>query len=453
MVPNLIMDMGVFWSSSTGRNITDALHNQGVQILHQDHLIAEARPAIVFVDCFNVDATTEIEKLRNRTTDQHYLIAAQRAPSAEGVVSLIASGANDVATENDLMNPKAIITRARDHTQLLRFARNGVADFSALQRHADGMRSAVYFKDKNGVYTGCNEVCEKFLAIARNDIRGKTAHDIWPAHLATTYYKADRQLLARGGTQVYIAAVRDGAGVARILRFYKGVVYDESGRISGIVGTIHEIGDKQAYEVARDEVEDIMQHVSTTVYAPHCSPPTVDNESSLLDQVGRGDASALARLYRLYVRRITRFLNRLTWKTEVINEIINDTFMVVWNKAKSFRGDSSVATWITGIAYRCALRSLRYQSRSEFELLDTDTMMSYEPDYELSDLLKKALDLLPEDQRLAMTLAYILGHTVEEISQILGCPATTVKARMHRARNKLRETLETIGNTQCQPAQ
>ncbi|KKB63352.1 hypothetical protein WM40_12450 [Robbsia andropogonis] len=179
----------------------------------------------------------------------------------------------------------------------------------------------------------------------------------------------------------------------------------------------------------------------------------MDNESSLLDQVGRGDASALARLYRLYVRRITRFLNRLTWKTEVINEIINDTFMVVWNKAKSFRGDSSVATWITGIAYRCALRSLRYQSRSEFELLDTDTMMSYEPDYELSDLLKKALDLLPEDQRLAMTLAYILGHTVEEISQILGCPATTVKARMHRARNKLRETLETIGNTQCQPAQ
>ncbi|WP_165848100.1 RNA polymerase sigma factor [Paraburkholderia lacunae] len=168
--------------------------------------------------------------------------------------------------------------------------------------------------------------------------------------------------------------------------------------------------------------------------------------------IAAGDASALSRLYRRYHRRLARFLNRLTWKNELIDEIVNDTFMIVWQKAGDFRGDSNVSTWIIGIAYRPALRALRDQRRSEFELLDVDhvdSMVQYWHDHELSDLLSKALDLLPAKQRLVMALAYVLGHSVEEISQITECPVTTVKARMHQVSCKLRETTEVPGKAKC----
>ncbi|WP_429395589.1 RNA polymerase sigma factor [Robbsia andropogonis] len=137
-------------------------------------------------------------------------------------------------------------------------------------------------------------------------------------------------------------------------------------------------------------------------------------------------------------------ISRLTWKSELQNEIVNDAFMVVWRKAKDFRGDSSVSTWITSIAYRCALQTLRNNRREEFELLDTELMIQNSPDYDLSDILSKGLDLLPEEQRVTMTFAYILGHSVEEIARIAGCAVTTVKARMHRARGKLRVALESL---------
>ncbi|KVL13734.1 hypothetical protein WS95_04095 [Burkholderia sp. MSMB1826] len=177
-----------------------------------------------------------------------------------------------------------------------------------------------------------------------------------------------------------------------------------------------------------------------------------DHDRFLLERVAASDASALARLYRLYHRRLARFLTRLTWRNEVIEEIINDTFMVVWKRAGDFRGESTVSTWIIGIAYRLALRALRDQRRSQFELLDiehADMVTQYWHDHELPDLLEKALDLLPVEQRIVMSLAYVLGHSVSEIAEITGCPVTTVKARMHRARCKLRETLDTLGRGRC----
>ena len=62
-----------------------------------------------------------------------------------------------------------------------------------------------------------------------------------------------------------------------------------------------------------------------------------------------------------YHRRLARFLSRFTPRYENVEEIINDTFMVVWQSAKDFRNASQVSTWIIGIAYRTALKSFRRQ--------------------------------------------------------------------------------------------
>src|ERR1700681_4991733 len=82
-------------------------------------------------------------------------------------------------------------------------------------------------------------------------------------------------------------------------------------------------------------------------------------DEDLLRDVARGDRRALDTLYLGYHRRLARFLSRIAPRYETVEEIINDTFMVVWQHAKEFRGASRVSTWIIGIAYRIALKSLR----------------------------------------------------------------------------------------------
>lgn len=451
MVANPVDETRIFWSSSSGRPTPAAIERCGAQALRLAHRIEDPEPAVVFIDCAQTDASAEIERLRVENGDQHYLIPVLHELSDECIVALIARGAHDAVSRDDLSEPQAIIERARAQTRLLSFARHGIADFSTLQNHMDGMVSPVFSKNASGLYTGCNEVFEHFLGIERSGILGKTVYDVAPSDLALTYHQADLDLLRKGSVQTYAAGVRNGAGVVRMVRFYKGAVYGEDGRVAGIVGAMHDIDDVRGLETARHEIHEVTSCISAKLVKPE-SPAEADRDRPLLERVAAGDASALAQLYRLYHRRLARFLTRLTWKTEVIEEIINDTFMVVWKRAGDFRGEASVSTWIIGIAYRSALRALRDLRRSEFEPLTfdhADTMAQYWHDHELSDLLEKALDLLPVEQRLVMALAYVLGHSVGEIAHITGCPVTTVKARMHRARCKLRETLDMLGAAKC----
>jgi RNA polymerase sigma-70 factor, ECF subfamily len=171
-------------------------------------------------------------------------------------------------------------------------------------------------------------------------------------------------------------------------------------------------------------------------------------DDQLLTAVASGDRRALEALYLGYHRRLARFLSRIAPRYENIEEIINDTFMVVWQHAKDFRGASRVSTWIIGIAYRIALKSLRrndglLRAKSSEDLPEE----SVEPmeAAELRDWIAHALSHLPLEQRLTMELAYHLGHSIEEIAEITDCPVGTVKARMFRAREKLREYLPLLG--------
>src|SRR6202050_1161584 len=86
-----------------------------------------------------------------------------------------------------------------------------------------------------------------------------------------------------------------------------------------------------------------------------------ERDSELLLAISSGSRQALEELYLGYHRRLARFLSRFTPRYENVEEIINDTFMVVWQGAKDFRCASQVSTWIIGIAYRTALKSLRRQ--------------------------------------------------------------------------------------------
>ncbi|MGH8220137.1 MAG: sigma-70 family RNA polymerase sigma factor [Steroidobacteraceae bacterium] len=170
-------------------------------------------------------------------------------------------------------------------------------------------------------------------------------------------------------------------------------------------------------------------------------------EVVLLRRIAGGDSAALKELYLLYHRRLARFLTRLTSRGEVAEEIINDTFWVVWQRAGDFRGASLVSTWILGIAYRRGLKALQ-RLRPTLALEDgVCGEPSEEPSQhaELSEWLSVALARLPREQRTTLELAYTLGHSCGEIAAIMDCPVNTVKTRMFHARRKLRVLLEALG--------
>ena len=172
---------------------------------------------------------------------------------------------------------------------------------------------------------------------------------------------------------------------------------------------------------------------------------SVAREVDLIARIADGDRRAFEELYNLYHRRMARFLTRLTRRYDVAEEVINDTFWVVWRKASTFRGDSQPSTWILGIAYRKARSAFRASARLaeknlqvETEPLTTETPLSSE---ELRDWLGQALAQLPVEQRMAVELCYELGYSCEEIAQIMECPVNTVKTRLFHARAKLQKLL------------
>ena len=175
-------------------------------------------------------------------------------------------------------------------------------------------------------------------------------------------------------------------------------------------------------------------------------------EAELIALIAKGDRRAFEELYHLYHRRLARFLTRLTRRYDVAEEVINDTFWIVWRKAADFRGDSQPSTWILGIAYRRARNAFRASARAgSMENLDAHPLppTSDEPmrREELRDWLVQALSQLPVEQRLAVELCYELGYSCEEISEIMGCPVNTVKTRLFHARAKLQKLLPVLGGS------
>jgi RNA polymerase sigma-70 factor (ECF subfamily) len=172
-------------------------------------------------------------------------------------------------------------------------------------------------------------------------------------------------------------------------------------------------------------------------------------ELELLRLTARGDREAFREIYLAYHRRLARFLMRMTFRHDVIEEVINDTLWTVWRKAAEFRGDSQVSTWIVGIAYRRALKALRGPHPTR-PLPADDALRCADPQSADEDRqwLDRALAELPFEQRTALELAYLLGHSCEEIAVIMECPVNTVKTRMFHAREKLRASLPRLAGEQ-----
>jgi RNA polymerase sigma-70 factor (ECF subfamily) len=174
------------------------------------------------------------------------------------------------------------------------------------------------------------------------------------------------------------------------------------------------------------------------------------HDVQLLRRVMEKDRLAFEALYRSFFPRLTRFLDRMTRSTTLIEEIVNDTMFVVWRKADTFDRTSKVSTWIFSIAYRTALRAFRGMDQpleEDFGRIEADA--AGEPDSilgqrQLQTCVSKAIDALPFEQRTVVNLAYYHGMGYQEIAETVECPVNTVKTRMFHARKRLKSTLSNV---------
>ena len=174
--------------------------------------------------------------------------------------------------------------------------------------------------------------------------------------------------------------------------------------------------------------------------------PTSDDRE-LVARVAARDLQAFERLYRLYQPRLTRFLTTLLRRPQLIEEVLDDTMMVVWQSADRFRGSSKPSTWIFAIAYRKAHKAkARWPEPLEDPECDTRVSEDPLPDDELQharlhDSLMKAMEQLSADHRAVVDLTYFHGMGYREIAEIVDCPVDTVKTRMFHARRRLRQAM------------
>ena len=172
-----------------------------------------------------------------------------------------------------------------------------------------------------------------------------------------------------------------------------------------------------------------------------------NDDARLMARIRAREIDAFEELYRDYHGRLTRFLYNLVRRPQLVEEVLNDTLMVVWDKPESFNGASKLSTWIFAIAYRKAMKAVRRQDEAvEDPRAEERASLDASPEDEfgrqrIQVLLAKAIGELSPEHRAVVDFTYFHEMGYREIAAIMGCPVDTVKTRMFHARRHLRRRL------------
>jgi RNA polymerase sigma factor (sigma-70 family) len=176
----------------------------------------------------------------------------------------------------------------------------------------------------------------------------------------------------------------------------------------------------------------------------------MESDAEVLGRVARGDGGALTRLYQAHGGRLFGYLLRLAGDRMTAEEILQDTMLAVWRSAGTYRGGSTVTTWLFGVARRQAYNRLRgTPPPSPSEPLDRADPAPGPDDLAIAAAggtpVAGAIGQLPDHHRDVIGLVFVAGLPLAEAAAVLGVPVGTVKSRLHHARAALARMLATQG--------
>ncbi|MBD3219289.1 MAG: PAS domain S-box protein, partial [candidate division Zixibacteria bacterium] len=173
--------------------------------------------------------------------------------AADGKKFVISWNANPLIDENSKI--VGIIAHGRDVTKSRAAERMLREQLKFQQSLMDAIPSPIFYKNKKGVYLGCNTAFEKSIGMERSELIGHSADELFPKKLADRYHEMDEQLYRNPDTQIYEAPVKTSEGQIRDVIFYKAVYRDADDEITGLIGTILDITKRKEAETQLKESE------------------------------------------------------------------------------------------------------------------------------------------------------------------------------------------------------
>ena len=178
------------------------------------------------------------------------------------------------------------------------------------------------------------------------------------------------------------------------------------------------------------------------------------NDIEIISKVLSGDQQAYAGLVNRYQNYVFTLALRFTKNREDAEEVSQDIFIKAYRSLANFRGASKFSTWLYSIVNNTCITFLR-KKRLAIQSLDDEkvfeTAANQDSGFSANQveqksriaMVNKAIAMLGPDDAAVITLFYKGEQTLEEIAQILGMEANTAKVRLHRARTRLKEKMET----------
>ncbi len=185
------------------------------------------------------------------------------------------------------------------------------------------------------------------------------------------------------------------------------------------------------------------------------------HDELLVERAKRGDVAAFEQLISQYEKKVYNLAYRLTGSHEDASDVAQEAFIRVYNSLPEFRGDSSFATWLYRIVNNVGMDELRKRKRQRVTSLDdTVTVDDGEISRQLADgadgpeqalervetqrAVQESINSLDEEYRMVVVMCDLQGYSYNEIAETLGINLGTVKSRLHRARQALKEKLGSL---------
>jgi RNA polymerase sigma-70 factor (ECF subfamily) len=187
--------------------------------------------------------------------------------------------------------------------------------------------------------------------------------------------------------------------------------------------------------------------------SPHYRASGKDtSDETLVGLIAEGDKRAMQVLYARHNVRVFRFIVRLIGNPTLAEDLVSEVFLDVWRQAESFEAKSQVSTWLLAIARYKALSALRRRTDEHLDEHMAESIEDTADDPETlvhtqdrNAIIQKCLKELSPAHREVIDLVYYHEKSVEEVAQIVGVPAATVKTRMFYARSKMADLLRQSG--------
>lgn len=178
-------------------------------------------------------------------------------------------------------------------------------------------------------------------------------------------------------------------------------------------------------------------------------------DREIAERIKKGDSEAFDELVGIYAKKIINTAYSLLYDAEEAQDAAQEVFIKVYKNIHSFRGESSLSTWIYRITRNVCCDILR-KRRDTVISLDTEDEDGKKTDIadsapgpsesletnERNEYLRRAIASLDEKHKMVITLFDLEGLSYEEIAEVMKCPVGTVKSRLYRARDALRKILE-----------